>query len=160
MIPRTLHPGLWKVVCLMDGPRLGEPGDTPELAVQYWKTHIETDERFNPDVEHSYVLILSTRRKIKGHALVSVGTIDTCLMHPREVYRTAIVANASAIVLAHNHPSGESSPSEADIKVSRDMMRAGQLLRIDCLDLIVIGQPSETNTRGYSSLRELGYFYS
>ena len=59
---------------------------------------------------------------------------------------------ASGIVLTHNHPSGEASPSEADIKVTRDLMRAGQLLKIEVLDHVVIGNP------GHISLRELGYF--
>jgi len=64
------------------------------------------------------------------------------------------VANAGAIVLAHNHPSGESEPSEADIKVTRDLIRAGQLLKIDVLDHVIIGANRHT------SLRTLGYFYS
>ncbi len=99
-------------------------------------------------------MILNTRRRIKGHYLVSVGTMDTILCHPREVFRLAIMASASAIVIAHNHPSGEPTPSEADIKITRDLIRAGQLLKIEVLDHIVIGNPKHT------SLRELGYFFS
>jgi DNA repair protein RadC len=76
-------------------------------------------------------------------------------VHAREVFRTAaIIAGASAIVLMHNHPSGEPQPSEADIKVTRDLIRAGQLLKIEVLDHVIVGKPS------HSSLRELGYFYS
>jgi DNA repair protein RadC len=63
------------------------------------------------------------------------------------------MASAHAIVIMHNHPSGESTPSEADIKVTRDLIRAGQLLKIDILDHVVIGNQNR------SSLRELGYFY-
>jgi DNA repair protein RadC len=80
--------------------------------------------------------------------------MDTILCHPREVFRLAIMASASAIVIAHNHPSGEPTPSEADIKITRDLIRAGQLLKIEVLDHIVIGNPKHT------SLRELGYFFS
>jgi DNA repair protein RadC len=100
------------------------------------------------------VFILNTRRRIKGHYLVSIGTMDTILCHPREVFRLAIMASAAAIIIAHNHPSGEATPSEADIKITRDLIRAGQLLKIEVLDHIVIGHPNHT------SLRSLGYFYS
>jgi len=98
------------------------------------------------------VLILNTRRRVKGHYLVSIGTIDTILVHPREIFRLAIMTAATAVVVAHNHPSGDSSPSEADIKVTRDLIRAGQLLKIELLDHVIIGNPSR------ASLRELGYF--
>ena len=98
--------------------------------------------------------MLNTRRRVKGHQLVSIGTLDTILVHAREVFRGAIIAAAAALVVMHNHPSGESSPSEADIKVTRDLIRAGQLLKIELLDHVIVG-----NER-FSSLRELGYFYS
>jgi DNA repair protein RadC len=85
---------------------------------------------------------------------VSIGTLDTILVHAREVFRGAIIAAAAAVVVMHNHPSGESTPSEADIKVTRDLIRAGQLLKIELLDHVIIGQ------NRHQSLRELGYFYS
>jgi DNA repair protein RadC len=81
-------------------------------------------------------------------------------VHPREVFRPAVIGAAAAIVLAHNHPSGDPTPSEADIKVTRDLIRAGQLLKIDVLDHIVIGQPDGNGNKGYVSLRELGYFFA
>ena len=128
--------------------------DTPQLAADYWRSHVVNHVAFNPDVECFVVLMLNTRRRIKGHVLISTGTLDTILVHPREVFRPAIVAASSAIVIMHNHPSGESSPSEADIKVTRDLIRAGQLLKIDVLDHVIMGAERHT------SLRELGYFYS
>jgi hypothetical protein len=76
------------------------------------------------------------------------------LVHPREVFRLAIIAAASAVIVMHNHPSGESSPSEADIKVTRDLIRAGQLLKMELIDHVVIGNGN------FSSLRALGYFYA
>src|SRR6476659_1230885 len=127
--------------------------DQPDFAVNYWREHITKHPYFNPEVECFVVLLLNTRRRIKGHALVSIGTLDTILVHPREVFRTAIVAAASAIVLLHNHPSGEPQPSESDIKVTRDLIRAGQLLKIEVLDHVIIGNPNR------ASLRELGYFF-
>ena len=89
---------------------------------------------------------------MKGHQLLTIGTLDTILVHPREVFRCAIIAAAAKIALIHNHPSGEPQPSEADIKVTRDLIRAGQLLKIEVLDHVIIGNPN------HCSLRECGYF--
>ncbi len=105
-------------------------------------------------------LLLTTRRHIKGHVLISTGTLDTIIVHPREVFRPAIIGAAAAIVLVHNHPSGNPTPSEADIKVTRDLMRAGQLLKLEVLDHVVIGFAAPERPKDYASLRELGYFYS
>jgi DNA repair protein RadC len=80
-------------------------------------------------------------------------------VHPREAFAAAISKRASAIVLVHNHPSGDPSPSEADIKVTRDLIRAGQLLKIDVLDHIIIGRATPESAKDYSSLGELGYFF-
>ena len=91
---------------------------------------------------------------------ISDGTLDTILVHPREVFKPAISANAAAIVLTHNHPSGDPTPSEADIKVTRDLIRAGQLLKIEVLDHVILGRKTEDRQKEYVSLRELGYFYS
>ena len=99
------------------------------------------------------MLLLNTRRKVKGHQIVSIGTMDTILVHPREVFRLAIMTAASALIVMHNHPSGESTPSEADIKVTRDLIRAGQLLKMELIDHVVIGNGN------FSSLRALGCFY-
>jgi len=63
-------------------------------------------------------------------------------------------------VLVHNHPSGDPTPSEADIKVTRDLIRAGQLLKIEVLDHVIIGRSTMERQKDYVSLRELGYFYS
>ena len=76
--------------------------DTPQKACEYWNTHVVTHPYFNPECECFVALILNTRRRIKGHYLVSIGTMDTILVHPREVFRTAIVASASALILMHN----------------------------------------------------------
>jgi DNA repair protein RadC len=89
---------------------------------------------------------------------ISQGTLDTLLVHPREVFRAAIVGNAASILLLHNHPSGDPTPSEADIKVTRDLIRAGQLLKISVVDHIIIGRATPERTKDYVSLRELGYF--
>lgn len=129
--------------------------DNPEAIVQLLKA-----ANLMKNVETLQVLLLNTRRRLIRVEEISDGTIDTLLVHAREVFRHAIAANASAIVLVHNHPSGDPTPSEADIKVTRDLIRAGQLLKIDVLDHVIIGRAAEGRAKDYSSLRELGYFYS
>lgn len=111
------------------------------------------------EVENFQVVVLNTRRKLIRIDNISQGTLDTILVHPREVFKVAIAANAAAIVLVHNHPSGDPSPSEADIKVTRDLIRAGQLLKIEVLDHVILGRATQARPRDYASLRELGYFY-
>ena len=111
-------------------------------------------------VESFQVLLLNTRKRLVRVEEISEGTLDTLLVHPREVFRAAIAANAAAIVLIHNHPSGDPTPSEADIKVTRDLIRAGQLLKIEVVDHVIIGQATAERAKDYSSLRELGYFYA
>jgi len=129
--------------------------DNPEAIVRLLKA-----VNLVRNVETLQVLLLNTRRRLIRVEPISDGTIDTLLVHPREVFKKAIAANASAVVLAHNHPSGDPTPSEADIKVTRDLIRAGQLLKIDVLDHVIIGRATTERAKDYVSLRELGYFYS
>jgi len=112
------------------------------------------------EVERFQLLLLNTRRRLIRVVKMSDGTLDSVIVHPREVFRPAILANASSVVLLHNHPSGDPSPSDADIRVTRDLIRAGQLLKIEVLDHIILGAQTEERPRGFVSLRELGYFYT
>ena len=112
--------------------------DTPDKVAAYWHLHIATNPYHDPERECLAVILLNTRRRAKGHQLASIGTLDTLLVSPTSVFRLAIVTSAAAIVVAHNHPSGDPTPSEADIKVTRDLIRAGQLLKIEVLDHVVI----------------------
>ncbi len=132
-----------------------EPLDHPEAVVRLLRAR-----NLLKDVETLQVLSLNTRRRFIRLDEITDGTLDTLLVHPREVFRKAIAANAAAVVLAHNHPSGDPTPSEADIKVTRDLIRAGQLLKIDVLDHIIIGRATQERQKDYASLRELGHFYS
>jgi len=129
--------------------------DNPEAIVQLLR-----EQNLVKNVETLQVLLLNTRRRLIRVEPVTDGTIDTLLVHPREVFKAAIAANAAAVVLAHNHPSGDPTPSEADIKVTRDLIRAGQLLKIEVLDHIIIGRATPERPKDYTSLRELGYFYT
>jgi len=127
--------------------------DTPERIADLLREQNRAYE-----VENFQVVLLNTRRKLIRLERISQGTLDTILVHPREVFKPAIAANAAAIVLAHNHPSGDPTPSEADIKVTRDLIRAGQLLKIDVLDHVILGRATQERPKDYVSLRELGYW--
>ena len=129
--------------------------DNPENVVRLLR-----EKNLVKNVETLQVLLLNTRRRLIRVAEITDGTLDTLLVHPREVFKAAIAANAAAVVLAHNHPSGDPTPSEADIKVTRDLIRAGQLLKIEVLDHVVLGRATPERPKDYVSLRELGYFYA
>jgi DNA repair protein RadC len=150
---RAFNPKEFKVVALRECP-LPESMrfcETPDDAAAYWRLHVVTNPYFNPECECFVVLLLNTKRRVKGHQLVATGIIDSVLVHPREVFRVAVISSASAVLLMHNHPSGDPTPSDAAIKVTRDLVRAGQMMNIEVLDHVIIGHATR------SSLRELGY---
>lgn len=109
-------------------------------------------------VETFHVLLLNSRRRLIEMVKTSQGTLDTILIDSRIVFSRAIARNASTVVLAHTHPSGDPTPSEADIRVTRDLIRAGKLLRIEVLDHVILGEATIQRPCDYLSLRELGYF--
>jgi DNA repair protein RadC len=141
----------FKVMRVRECPFPTEIIDTPERAVAYWRQHIITADWYDESKEALVVLILNTRRRIIGHNLVSLGNLDSCSVRPLEVFRPVIVAAGGGIILIHNHPSGESSPSDGDIKVTCELIRASQLLKIEILDHVIVGKE-------FHSLRALGYF--
>jgi DNA repair protein RadC len=128
--------------------------DNPDAIARLLRDEVRLSQ-----VETFKAVLLNTRRRLIRIEDISHGTLDTILVHPREVFRAAIAANASALVLVHNHPSGDPTPSEADIKITRDLIRAGQLLKIEVLDHVILGAAAEGRKQDYASLRELGYFY-
>ena len=97
------------------------------------------DELKDKKKEHFYALYLDTKNRIIEQELVSVGILDASLIHAREVFNPAIKANAKSVLLVHNHPSGDCEPSSADIEVTRNLVAAGELLGIDIIDHIIIG---------------------
>ena len=98
------QPREWKLISLRECPTPDslQLCDTPDTAANYWRANVVTNPYFNPECETLAVLMLNTRRRVKGHCVVSIGTMDTILVHPREVYRLAVVACAAAIVALHN----------------------------------------------------------
>ena len=152
--------GEFKVCRMNDAPLASQPKCDSAQAVGGWlREQLATAVMFRPDVENRIVVNLSARLWPIGFEIISNGTLDTILCHPREVFKSAIVSNAHSIILAHNHPSGDPTPSEADIKVTRDMYRAGQLMRIELRDHIILGDRTYPG-QGMCSLREMGYFYN
>ena len=104
------------------------------------------------DREHFYAILLNTKNHVIASPLISIGTLSESLVHPRELFKEAVNHSASSIILVHNHPSGDPSPSREDIMMTRRIIEGGRLLDIQILDHVIIGD----NT--YISLREQGYF--
>ena len=101
--------------------------------------------------EHFWVIGLSTRNAIQYIDLVSLGTLNASLVHPREVFRFSILKAVSSIILSHNHPSGDSEPSEEDLRITRRLVEAGKIIGIEVLDHIVIG-----SSDSFCSFKERG----
>jgi DNA repair protein RadC len=84
-------------------------------------------------------MMLSTKNTVNAIHTASIGSLSSAIVHPREVYKAAVLANASSIVLGHNHPSGDPTPSPEDIEVTKRLSNAGDLMGIDVLDHVIIG---------------------
>jgi DNA repair protein RadC len=89
--------------------------------------------------EHFLLFCLDARSKIKSVATISIGTMGRCWVHPREVFRVAIVAGATAVVVCHNHPSGDCTPSSDDVNITRRLARAGKIVGIPVMDHVILG---------------------
>jgi DNA repair protein RadC len=142
--------------------RVGEPEpspklDQPALAFAYWNSVIAGQEWFDENKEHLVVLLLSTRYNVTGYSLVSIGTCNESIAHPRECFRVAIASGAYAVILMHNHPSGDPSPSVADHALTRRLAEASQLLQINLLDHIIAGTAVPSGEHlSYFSFKEAG----
>lgn len=109
---------------------------SPEAAARVLLPLLEGADR-----ERCVAALLDTKHRLLATALVSVGSVDHTFMAPREVFRDALVANATAVVLAHNHPSGDPDPSADDQAVTRRLAQAGRLVGVDVLDHLVVAPP-------------------
>jgi DNA repair protein RadC len=105
------------------------------------------------DREALAVLTLDTKNKITSITIASVGSLNSSIVHPREVFKTAILSNAASIIIGHNHPSGDPSPSKEDISITSRLKECGKILGIELLDHIIIGDDNK-----YISLKEKGLF--
>jgi len=107
----------------------------PRDIVAYVKGGVE----FRPEQEQLWVILLDTRLRALGRHLCALGTVNQVLFHPRDVFRTAILGNAHSIVLVHNHPSGDPEPSEADETVTRQFLTIGEIIGIEVVDHVILG---------------------
>ena len=105
--------------------------------------------------ETFHVLILNAKNNLANRHMVTIGLADASLVHPREVFRPAIAENATAIVLTHNHPSGDPTPSAEDIKITKQLIEAGKIVNITVQDHVIIGKAAESS-KGFFSMRESG----
>ena len=104
----------------------------------------------NSDREKLLVCCLNTKNEPTNISVVSIGSLNSSIVSPREVFKTAILSNAASLILAHNHPSGDTTPSKEEIKVTLSLKESGKILGIKLIDHIIIGDD-------YTSLNEQGY---
>ncbi|MEY2822057.1 MAG: hypothetical protein RL105_1629 [Verrucomicrobiota bacterium] len=135
--------------------RAHDPGDRLDAPAKVWA-------RLEPlaaglTVEKCWVLCLNRRNRLLALHEVSSGTATSSLLHPREVYRQALRHAASAAIVAHNHPSGDPSPSPADRAVTRQLADAGRVVGVELLDHVVVGRPeADPGGKGWFSFGEAG----
>ena len=128
----------YKVVKESTGVTYGSNSlNSPETATEFMEEYYK--DYFAEDKEAFSVLLLNTKHKVIGIKTVSVGTLDTSLVHPREVFKTAILNSAKCVMIFHNHPSGDTRPSREDINITKRLVEAGKLLGIKVLDHIILG---------------------
>lgn len=113
------------------------------------KTVLNTDELPN---EHFIMLSLSSKNEVIGFHTIFVGTLNASIVHPREIFQQALLNNAASIIVAHNHPSGDPTPSQEDISITRRLVEAGKILGIELLDHLILGHGDK-----FVSLKEKGY---
>lgn len=126
--------------------------DSPQRVAQHFRTLIAGEE-----VERFWALCLDRKNRLIKRIEVTKGTATSCLVHPREVFRAAIRLSACAIIVAHNHPSGDPAPSRADIQVTRQLRESATVIGIDLLDHIVLGQKNkDPQGLGFYSFNQAG----
>jgi len=129
-----------------------EPFSTPERVAEIFKTKVLAIE-----TEEIWVLPLDSKNYLKAKPIsISQGTINSSLAHPREIYKFAIQLSAASIIVVHNHPSGDPTPSKQDIELTKQLIDAGKIIGIKCFDHIIIGKEREGQfSYYYSTRREL-----
>jgi len=147
--------GLAKAVQLKAALELGRRAQLSDVAVDELSSPQKAGAYLvrllqDKDREHFCVVLLDTKNHVLGVEQISVGGLSVSLAHPREVFKAAIRRSAAAVILAHNHPSGDPEPSPEDVRLTSRLVEAGELLGIDVLDHLIVGR-----TR-YLSMRERG----
>jgi DNA repair protein RadC len=123
-------------------PSISTPEDVVELCAAQFR---------GLDREHFWGLALNTKNQLLRMVEVSIGSLNASIVHPRELFKDAVKVSAASLVVVHNHPSGDPTPSGADIQLTRRLVKAGDVLGIEVLDHVIIGDGGE-----HASLRDLG----
>ena len=121
--------------------------ETPAAAVCYWHEKVAAMPWHDAEREMCVAVGLSTRFAPLGHSLVSLGSMNESVVHPRDVFRYAVAIGAYGVVLMHNHPSGDPSPSAADQSLTRRLADAGQILNLRLIDHVIVGGGSHYSFR-------------
>lgn len=119
------------------------PYDAATIGKEFMRIHEEPEE-------YMYMICMNTKNKVIGVFEISHGSVNSSIVNPREVFQKALLANAVSIIVMHNHPSGDPTPSREDIEVTKRLVEAGKVVGVEVLDHIIIGDR-------YSSLKEKGY---
>ena len=119
------------------------PEDATNVGKKFMRIHEEPEE-------HLYMICMNTKNRIIGVFEVSHGNVNSSIVGIREIFQKALLANAVSIILMHNHPSGDCTPSREDVDVTKKLVEAGKLIGISVLDHIIIGD-------NFSSLKDKGY---
>ena len=139
----------YSIVQLGDVPAL----ITPDKIAEY----LHDGYAKNPCQESLWVVCLDRKNKPISRTMVTLGTLTSALAHPREVFKIAILASAAAIIVSHNHPSGDPAPSSPDIQLTRQLREASKIIGIDLLDHVIVGNVVDDPLHvGYYSFRTAG----
>ena len=122
----------------------------PKAIWNITKDLLKAEDEIDQDKEHLWVFHLNSRNQIKLIELVSLGILNSSLIHPREVFTRAVGERAAQIIIAHNHPSGEVTPSEDDLAITKRLVKAGEILGIEVIDHLVV------TTTGFTSFKKKG----
>lgn len=117
----------------------------PEHAADILRAILSAEDDIGQDQEHFWVIGLNGGKRVKYVDLVHLGSLNECHVHPREIFRRAVSDGCDSIVIGHNHPSGSSDPSAEDLDITKRLKTSGEILGIDLLDHVILGQLDYTS---------------
>lgn len=123
------------------------PRERPVIKQPEDATHLVMGEMRHLDREHFWTLLLNAKNQVIAREVISIGTLNSSVVLPRELFKNAIKQSAAAMILVHNHPSGDPSPSREDIEVTRRLVEAGRIVGIEVLDHLIVGDNRFTSLR-------------
>ena len=138
------------------GNILDTPGKSAEFAIGIYNSLFESGE-LDPTKEAFIVIAVNRKNRVLGYNIISIGTLNSTLAHPREIFKYLCLQSAGGLICVHNHPSGDPTPSQADINLTRKIRECAKVMEIDFLDHIVVGdKENDPIARGYYSFRDAG----